>query len=568
MTPPPLLAVRNLRVAFGSSDAVHEVVRGVSFMVARGETLAIVGESGSGKTATALSIIGLLPGDAECRGSVVFDGRELFQLPSPDRRRLRGEKIAMIFQEPMTSLNPVLSIGQQLTEGPIAHRRANPGEARTLALAMLTRVGITDPEARLRQYPHELSGGMRQRVMIAMAMAMRPLLLIADEPTTALDVTVQAQILDLMRALIAETGTSLILITHDMGVVAEMADRVVVMHDGEVVEEAATGSLFATPIRPYTKALLAAVPRIESSTIAEPAETKRQQPILAAEAVSKTFRTGGLSPFAARRGTRALDNISLSIMPGESVALVGESGSGKSTLGRAFARLVDIDHGAIRIDGKELSGLTGRTLRQARSQIQLVFQDPYASLDPRFTVERTIAEPIVIHGLAGRRDAIERVQALLRRVGLDAASARRYPHQFSGGQRQRIAIARALAAEPRIIVADEPTSSLDVSIQAQVLDLLAELRDEKGIALLFISHDLAVVARIASRIAVMRAGRIVELGPTRVVLGEPRHPYTRALIAAAPSPDPTRRRRGPLASPQEYRAGDLVEVATGHWVAS
>jgi ABC-type glutathione transport system ATPase component len=563
----PLLDVRNLRVAFGFGDAARDVVRGISFSLVRGETLAIVGESGSGKTATALSIIGLLPKGAACRGSVRFAGSELLDLPAADLRHLRGERIAMVFQEPMTSLNPVLSIGQQMTEGPIAHGRATATEARALAVAMLGRVGIADPEARLRQYPHELSGGMRQRVMIATAMAMRPALLIADEPTTALDVTVQAQILDLMRALTAETGTTLILITHDMGVVAEMADRVLVMRDGEVVEEAIATALFAAPTRPYTRALLAAVPKIEGGAVPTALKPDRSPPILVAEAVSKTFWTGGL--FARRRGTCALDDVSLSVRPGESVALVGESGSGKSTFGRAIARLVDIDSGAIRIDGQELNGLSGRALKRARAKIQLIFQDPYASLDPRFTVARTVVEPIIIHGLAHRREAMDRVDALLMRVGLDASTASRYPHEFSGGQRQRIAIARALAAEPRIVVADEPTSSLDVSIQAQVLDLLAELREDKGISLLFISHDLAVVRRIANRVAVMRAGRILELGPTKAVLEQPRHLYTQALISAVPLPDPTRRRRPRIdLAAGNCPAGSLVEVAEGHWIAS
>jgi ABC-type glutathione transport system ATPase component len=564
VTTASLLEVRDLRIAFGRHEAAREVVRGISFSVAPGETLAIVGESGSGKTTTALSIIGLLPRGASCRGTIGFQGRDLLGLPPADLMRLRGQQIAMVFQEPMTSLNPVLSIGRQLTEGTIAHGRATGPEARRLALAMLKRVGMTDPEMRLGQYPHELSGGMRQRVMIAMAMAMRPALLIADEPTTALDVTIQAQILDLMRAMTAESGTSLVLITHDMGVVAEMADRVLVMRDGEVVEEAAATALFARPSRPYTRALLAAVPTLAGAG-ATAAPAASSQPILAAEAVSKTFWTSRL--FAARRGTRALDDVSLTVMPGESVALVGESGSGKSTLGRAIARLTDIDSGAIRIDGEELSRLAGPALRRARAKVQLIFQDPYASLDPRFTVARTVAEPIIVHGLAGRRAAMDRVEGLLARVGLDAQSAHRYPHEFSGGQRQRIAIARALASEPRIVIADEPTSSLDVSIQAQVLDLLAELRQDRGISLLFISHDLAVVRRIANRVAVMRAGRILELGPTDAVLGAPRHAYTKALISAVPLPDPARRRRPRADFPTvDDPAGSLVEAAPGHWV--
>ena len=562
----PLLAVEGLRVSFGGG-ALREVVHGVSFSILRGQTLAMVGESGSGKTATALSIVGLLPSGGARSGSIQFEGREIIDLPATELRRIRGERIGVVFQEPMTSLNPVLTIGRQLTEGPIAHGRITPGEARDLAVSLLDRVGIANARARVAQYPHELSGGMRQRVMIAMAMAMKPRLLIADEPTTALDVSIQAQILDLMRDLAAESGTSLMLITHDMGVVAEMADRVAVMRRGQLVEEAAATTLFAAPAQSYTRALLAAVPRIANVTLAAAAKVQSAPPILSIEGASKTFWTGRVS--ATPHGTRALDNVSLSVASGEAVALVGESGSGKSTLGRAAARLVDIDSGVIRLDGEDLQRLSGHALRQARSKIQLVFQDPYSSLDPRFTVARTVAEPIVIHKRASRREAIERVGPLLQRVGLDPAAAHQFPHAFSGGQRQRIAIARALAAEPRVIVADEPTSSLDVSIQRQVLDLLAELREERGIAMLFISHDLAVVSRIANRIAVMRSGRIVELGPAEAVLTSPRHPYTQALVSAVPLPDPSRRGRPRISLPREERtAGDLVEAAAGHWVAT
>jgi ABC-type glutathione transport system ATPase component len=381
-------------------------------------------------------------------------------------------------------------------------------------------------------------------------------------------VTIQAQILDLMRALIAETGTSLILITHDMGVVAEMADRVLVMRDGRAVEEADAATLFAAPRESYTRVLLAAVPTIEGGPAPASRNGDARRPILVADNVTKTFGAAARL-FAGRSETRALDRVSLAVMPGETVALVGESGSGKSTLGRAMARLLDIDQGAIRIDGEDLARLSGRALRQTRSKVQMIFQDPYASLDPRFAVGRTVAEPIIIHGLARRREAMDRAVALLQRVGLDGQMARRYPHQFSGGQRQRVAIARALAAAPKIIIADEPTSSLDVSIQAQVLDLLAELRDEQGISLLFISHDLAVVRRISHRVAVMRAGRILELGPTDAVLRAPRHVYTKALLSAAPLPDPARRGRARVEIPAAgYPAGALVELAPSHWVAS
>ena len=566
-----ILDVRDLVIQFGSGREVHEVVHCISFSVARGEILAIVGESGSGKTVTALSIMGLLQkGNGRVTaGTVRFEGRDLITLPPDDLRRLRGVRIAMVFQEPMTSLNPVLSIGRQMTEGLLAHSDTTTDEARALAVRMLERVGLSDAVRRLGQYPHELSGGMRRRVMIAMAMVMKPSLLIVDEPTTALDLTIQAQILDLMRALIAETGTSLILITHDMGVVAEMADRVLVMRDGRVIEEADAATLFNAPRKSYTKALLAAVPTIEGGPV--PAARRNgdaEQPILVADNVTKTFGIAARL-FAASNQTRALNRVSLAVMPGETVALVGESGSGKSTLGRAMARLLDIDRGAIRIEGEDLARLSGRALRQTRSKVQMIFQDPYASLDPRFTVGSTVAEPIIIHGLARRREAMERAVGLLQRVGLDGRMAHRYPHEFSGGQRQRVAIARALAAAPKIIIADEPTSSLDVSIQAQVLDLLAEIREDRGISLLFISHDLAVVHRISHRVAVMRAGRILELGPTNAVLRTPRHVYTKALLSAVPLPDPAKRGRARLEIPPGgYPAGALVEVATGHWVAS
>lgn len=568
MTADPTLDVDGLHVTIGAGGGALEVVRGVSFAVSPGEILAIVGESGSGKTITALSIMGLLPKNAATRGSIVFEGDELLALPSDDLRRLRGDRLAMVFQEPMTSLNPVLTIGRQLTEGLLAHGRAEPAGAREQVLAMMERVAIDNPIRRLGQYPHELSGGMRQRVMIAMAMMMKPALLIADEPTTALDVTVQAQILDLIRSLVTESGTSLVLITHDMGVVAEVSDRVLVMRDGDVVEEADTVSLFATPHHVYTRSLLDAVPRIDGAAAPVGRRAIERQPTLVVDNVSKTFR--GTMGFFSRPGkTRAIDRVSLAVMPGEAVALVGESGSGKSTLGRAITRLVDIDEGHIRVVGEDWAQLSASALRKARPKAQMIFQDPYASLDPRFTAGRSIAEPILIHSPSTRNEAVDQAAALLRRVGLDADMADRYPHEFSGGQRQRIAIARALAAEPKIIIADEPTSSLDVSIQAQILDLLMSLQNERELSLLFISHDFAVVRRIANRVAVMRAGRILEVGATDVVLEAPQHAYTKALLSSVALPDPSRRGRPRIrVSDGAYPAGPLVEVADGHWVAS
>ncbi|SHG61738.1 glutathione transport system ATP-binding protein [Kaistia soli DSM 19436] len=565
-----LLDVENLSVSFRAGEQRREALRGLSFSIGRAETLAIVGESGSGKSVTALAIMGLLPrGGRIDSGAIRLGGRDLVGAPPAAIARLRGAQMSMIFQEPMTSLNPVLSIAKQMIEGPIAHGRATARTETREAAAMLERVGITDPLRCLAQYPHELSGGMRQRVMIAAAMMMRPALLIADEPTTALDVTVQAQILDLLRALVRDEGTALVLVTHDMGVVAEMADRVLVMRRGEAVEDAAVRPLFAHPEATYTRALLAAVPRLDDGfeSGGPPGGRSGGTPILVARGISRTF--GGRRFFRQRSATRALDNVSLTLAKGEIVAVVGESGSGKSTLGRALARLTDVDAGEILFEGESLTALSGKKLRRRRSGIQMVFQDPYASLDPRFTIGRTIAEPMLVHGLATRAEAGERIAALLSRVQLDPGMASRYPHEFSGGQRQRVAIARALAARPRIIIADEPTSALDVSVQAQILDLIEELRRNEELSFVFISHDLAVVRRIADRVAVMRAGRVLELGPTGVVFREPAHVYTRALLSAVPAPDPDLRGRPRIhIAAGSYPAGRLVERAPNHWVAS
>jgi ABC-type glutathione transport system ATPase component len=565
-----LLDVRDLAIGFGAGRMMRTVVHDISFTVDPGETLAIVGESGAGKSLTALALLGLLrrgPGKV-VGGSIYFENRDICRMLPSELRRLRGARIGMVFQEPMTALNPVLSIGRQMVEGLVAHGIFRPAEARDAALSMLERVEIADAPRRLHQYPHEFSGGMRQRVMIAMAMVMKPALLVADEPTTALDVTIQAQILDLMRELIAETHTSLVLVTHDMGVVAEMADRVLVMRDGRAVEQAPTRSLFAAPRQAYTRALLAAVPRLDGAPAGEPLTTDHRRTILEVDSISKTFGSSGRLS-ATRTGPRALDAVSIDVAAGEAVALVGESGSGKSTLGRAVARLIDVDSGAIYFDGVDLTRLAGRALRRNRSKVQLIFQDPYSSLDPRFTIARTVAEPMLINGVVGRNVTGERAAALLSRVGIDGTMARRYPHELSGGQRQRVAIARALAAEPKILVADEPTSALDVSIQAQILALLAELREERGIGILFISHDIAVVRQISNRIAVMREGRILEFGSTDMVLRSPRHVYTKALLAAVPIPDPEERGRKRIkVAPGGYPAGPLVEIAAGHWVAS
>lgn len=552
-----LLSVKDLSVSSGP----RPLVEGISFDVRAGEVLCIVGESGSGKSMTAKALMGLLPPKVSATGTALFDGVNLL---SGGGERLRGTGIGLIFQEPMTALTPVLTIGLQLTEALEAHGLCDKHQARDRAIAMLERVGIPEPEMRMRQYPHELSGGMRQRVVIAMMMLLGPRVLIADEPTTALDVTVQAQILDLLRQIVNETQIGLILITHDMGVVAEMADKVLVMRAGHTEERGAATDVFAAPSAPYTRALLDAVPRIDCVRDRPDIDTET---LVSVERVSKTFKTRG-ALFGKQDGHTALDEVSLTVRRGETLALVGESGSGKTTLGRAIAWLTDVDSGLVRLDGLDLTGLSGRALQQQRRAVQMVFQDPYASLDPRQTIGRTLAEPMIIHENLTRAARTARVHALLEKVDLPADTAGRYPHEFSGGQRQRIAIARAIAARPALIVADEPTSALDVSIQARVLELLESLKRSEDLTMLFISHDLAVVRQIADRVAVMRHGRILEMGPAAALFAAPRHPYTRALIDVAPVPDPARKRGKRPALAGAYPTGPLAEVAPGHWVAA
>jgi peptide/nickel transport system ATP-binding protein len=545
--------VTKLTTEVATPSGSRVVVDDLSIDLAAGETLCIAGESGSGKSMTALSIMRLLPEPSAriAHGSIRLAGRELTLLSEAAMRRVRGGDIAMIFQEPMTSLNPVLSVGRQLIETIRAHREVGAGAARNVALEALTAVRISEPARRLKQYPHELSGGMRQRVMIAMALACQPKVLIADEPTTALDVTVQAQILDLIRTLQREFGTAVILITHDMGVVAEMADRVVVMHEGRMVEEGSVERVFGAPQADYTRMLLDAVPRLGqmkgSNTPLRPiapsgAETgERPTPVVDVRELTVRFDIkGGLLQRRVAR-VHAVEGISFQIAPGETLALVGESGCGKSTTGRALLGLVRWD-GGIRVAGEETTGLGAARMKEVRRNIQMVFQDPYASLDPRMRVGDLVAEPLIIHDVAPRSEVEDRVAGLLRRVGLTAEQMRRYPHEFSGGQRQRICIARALALSPKIIVADESVSALDVSVQARVLDLLQELQNELGIAYLFISHDMAVVEQISHRVAVMYLGQIVEMGTRRQIFEDPRHDYTRRLLAAVPVADPTRRR--------------------------
>ena len=561
-----LLKVNDLTVTLGVGANQQRLVEQVGFTLEAGQILSIVGESGSGKSLTAKAIAGLLPPAVKASGEVIFRRQNLLseEVSSP-----LGTGIGLVFQEPMTALTPVLTVGLQLTEAMLFHGLADRAEANARAIEMLERVGIPAAAARMSQYPHELSGGMRQRVMIAMMMLLQPQILIADEPTTALDVTVQAQILDLLRDIVTETGIGLILITHDMGVVAELADDVLVLRRGAVVEAGTTQRIFASPEQPYTQELLAAVPRLDNAPPPPSHARDRfapENPLVSVKNVTKTFRSAG-AVFASGHVTQALDDVSLSIEQGETLALVGESGSGKSTLGRVIARLVEADAGAVQFDGRELLELQGAALRRVRPQIQVIFQDPYASLDPRHRIASTITEPVAIRERISRAARLKLAAALLARVGLDEDMAMRYPHEFSGGQRQRIAIARALAANPKLIIADEPTSALDVSIQAQILELLASLQREEGLTVLFISHDLAVVRQIADRVAVMRQGRIVEMGPVETVWKERAHPYTQALIAAAPIPDPERRRGTHAPMPGTFAKGPLVEQSPGHWAA-
>jgi peptide/nickel transport system ATP-binding protein len=538
-----LLDVRGLSVEFAGPQGAVRVIDKLSFDLRAGETLCIAGESGSGKSVTALSLMGLLPkpGGRVAEGSAHFLGRDLLKLDEAAMSQLRGNEISMIFQEPMTSLNPVLSIGTQLTEGLVRHLGLSQADARTRALHALDAVRMSEPQRRLRQYPHELSGGMRQRVMIAMAMAAKPKILIADEPTTALDVTIQAQILELMATLQRETGTAIIMITHDMGVVAEIADRVVVMKKGEAVERGTTAEIFARQQHPYTRALLAAVPSFSQGAAAPPApDLAGARPLITVKDLIVRFDVkGGLLQRVQQR-IHAVEKVSFDLMPGETLALVGESGCGKSTTGKALMHLVP-SRGDIRIEGEAAGRKSGAELKAIRRRVQMIFQDPLASLDPRMSVGDLVIEPLVIHGIGTAAERRAKAVELFRRVGLTADQLARFPHEFSGGQRQRICIARALALNPKAIVADECVSALDVSIQAQILELMQELQDELGISYLFISHDMAVVERISHRVAVMSMGQIVETGPTRAVLGNPQHPYTQKLLAAVPIPDPTRR---------------------------
>jgi peptide/nickel transport system ATP-binding protein len=579
--PEPVLTVSGLTVGVRDEDGVREVVRDLSFTLARGETLCIAGESGSGKSMASLAVMGLLPQPAAHirAGSIRLGDLDLARLDESRMRRIRGNRVAMIFQEPMTSLNPVLSIGRQLVEAIETHTSLPRAQARAKAIEALGAVRISEAPARMKQFPHELSGGMRQRVMIAMALALNPDVLIADEPTTALDVTVQGEVLELLRDLQRSHGTSIILITHDMGVVAEMADRVIVMRNGAMVEEGRVDRIFEAPASDYTRTLLAAVPRIGAGAGRQESRAPGGgAPVAAVSDLQVRFDLRGGLLGRVRRRVHAVEGVSFAIRPEETLALVGESGCGKSTTAKALAGLVPYA-GSIEVGGRDLAGLDRRERQAVRREVQMVFQDPFASLDPRMRVGDLVAEPLLIHGIAGRRECRERVAALFERVGLPADAMERYPHEFSGGQRQRICIARALALQPRLVIADESVSALDVSVQARVLELLRELQRELGVAYLFISHDMAVVENISDRVAVMYLGQIVEMGTRDQVFSKPAHPYTRRLIEAVPMPDPARRRArfarmdGEIPSPTRAIGDEparviLRDIGGGHLVAS
>lgn len=597
----PVLSVRGLTTSFLVDGAWKPVVDDVSFDVHPGETVAIVGESGSGKSVTSLSIMRLLQKDtSHIEGSIRLASRELLTLSENEMRRIRGNEIAMIFQEPMTSLNPLFTIGDQISEALLCHSQMSKADARAETVRLLEKVRIPSAASRFDEYPHRFSGGMRQRVMIAMALASRPKLLIADEPTTALDVTIQGQILDLIKTLQEEEGTSVLFITHDMGVVAEISDRTVVMFRGKQVETGQTADIFRQSTHPYTRALLSAVPVLGSMQgyqrplrfpIVDDATGLAEKPVEVADTVDNidvpvlevkglTKRFEIYSGFMSRLSGRvhAVENVSFTLRKGETLSLVGESGCGKSTTGRAIMRLTEPDSGEVLVEGQNILSLGRQSMREMRRTVQMIFQDPYASLNPRMTVGAAIAEPYIEHRLGSARDAKNVVADMLEKVGLTPDMAKRYPHEFSGGQRQRICIARALALKPKVIVADESVSALDVSIKAQVINLMLDLQESLDLAFLFISHDMAVVERVSHRVAVMYLGEIVEIGPRSSVFENPQHDYTRKLMAAVPIPDPDRRKTrlssegGELKSP--IRPADFVvplreyrEVSPEHFVA-
>ncbi|MCM0034552.1 MAG: dipeptide ABC transporter ATP-binding protein [Burkholderiaceae bacterium] len=610
-----VLDVTDLSVVFGTGPNQVQAVKSLNLHVDRGETLAIVGESGSGKSVTSLALMRLI----EFGGGTITNGEILFHRPDGETvdirrapealmRSMRGKDLSMIFQEPMTSLNPVFTVGSQITEAIVLHQRCEQAQADSAAIRILDQVRIPDAAAMMKRYPHELSGGMRQRVMIAMALSCQPSVLIADEPTTALDVTIQAQILQLIAELQKEMDMGVIFITHDMGVVAEIADRVMVMRRGEVVEENNVFNLFAAPQHIYTQTLLAAVPKLGSMRgISQPTrfdlpmqEDQAQARLASERAIKHATRSadgtldspvilgvrdlvtrfdirGGIFSRVQRR-VHAVEHVSFDLHEGETLSLVGESGCGKTTTGRSLMGLTKVTGGQVIFEGVPVNLAHARSLKSLRRNMQFVFQDPFASLNPRMRVGECIAEPMVIQGLASGAEASRRVAALMERVGLDPSTVQRWPHEFSGGQRQRICIARALSVNPKVLIADEAVSALDVSIRAQIVNLLIDLQDDLGISYLFISHDMAVVERVSHRVAVMYLGQIVEIGPRRAIFENPQHPYTKKLMAAVPIADPLVRRQHKLEvseipSPvrgvgEKPLVAPLVRVGEGHFVAT
>ncbi|WP_113267639.1 ABC transporter ATP-binding protein [Agrobacterium cavarae] len=596
----PVLSVQNLTTSFRVDGGWKSVVRDMSFEIAPRETVAIVGESGSGKSVTSLSIMRLLDKKmSRIEGEVMLGGRNLLSLPEEEMRKVRGKEISMIFQEPMTSLNPIFPIGKQIAEALTVHQSISSSSAKAEVIRLLEKVRIPNATSRFNDYPHQFSGGMRQRVMIAMALASRPKLLIADEPTTALDVTIQGQILDLIKQLQEEEGMSVLFITHDMGVVAEVADRTIVMFRGDVVETGTTDDIFHRGQHPYTRALLSAVPKLgsmkervlparfpiidiktgESQPAVEVKDTVSggKTPILSVKDLTTRFDIHSGLLGRKSGAVHAVEKVSFDLSEGETLSLVGESGCGKSTTGRSITRLIEPTSGNVMLDGYEVMQLDKVTLRAMRRSVQMIFQDPFASLDPRMSVGAAIMEPFIEHRLGSKQQARDKAADLLEKVGLNPDMMRRFPHEFSGGQRQRVAIARSLMLDPKVIVADEAVSALDVSIKAQVCNLLLDLQQSLNLAFLFISHDMAVVERVSHRVAVMYLGEIVEIGPRAAVFDNPQHPYTKKLMSAVPVPDPSRRhiRRnmatdeikspirpvGYVPPPRHYR-----EVSAGHLV--